>query len=148
MTISVLCLCGVAVLVLRRLRSGRPLRRSSALLVDAFALGLIMIAILFVSATFSGPWITQIRWATFITLGLAPAAFVFGLLGARLARTAVGDLVVELRANPAPGDLRDALARALRDPSLTLAYWLPEFRTYGDLEGRRVSCQTPRAGAR
>ena len=38
-------------------RSGRPLRRASALLVDAFALGLIMIAALLVSLTFGGPWV-------------------------------------------------------------------------------------------
>ena len=78
------------------------------------------------------------RRATFFVLGLAPLVFLVGLLHARLARSAVGDLVVELRADPAPADLRDALARALRDPSLTLAYWLPEFRSYADLDGRPV----------
>ena len=46
--------------------------------------------------------------------------------------------MVELQRDPAPVDLRDALARALRDPSLTLAYWLPDFRSYADLEGRSV----------
>ena len=33
-------------------------------------------------------------------------------------------------------DLRDALARAVRDPSLTLAFWLPDFGRYADLDGR------------
>jgi signal transduction histidine kinase len=138
LTISAICLCGVGVLALRRLRSGRPLRRTSTLLVDAFALGLVMIAALLVSATFNGPWLHQIRWATFITLGLAPVAFVIGLMSARLARSAVGDIFIELRRDPDPADLRDALARALRDPSLALAYWLPEFQTYADLEGTAV----------
>jgi signal transduction histidine kinase len=55
-------------------------------------------------------------------------------------------LFVELRADPAPTDLRDALARALRDPSLTLAYWLPEFRSWADLEGRPV--KLPSSGGR
>jgi signal transduction histidine kinase len=41
-----------------------------------------------------------------------------------------------MRADPAPADLRDALARALRDPSLTLAYWLPEYQTWADVDGR------------
>jgi signal transduction histidine kinase len=69
---------------------------------------------------------------------LAPLAFVIGLLSARLARSAVGDLIVELQREPEPAHLRDALARALRDPSLTLAYWLPEFRAYADLDGGAV----------
>ena len=46
---------------------------------------------------------------------------------------------MELRANPAPDKLRDALARALRDPSLRLAYWLEEFDTYADPDGNPVS---------
>jgi signal transduction histidine kinase len=36
-------------------------------------------------------------------------------------------------------DLRAALAHALRDPSLTLAFWLPEFSTYADAGGRPVA---------
>ena len=134
--VSVSCLTGVGVLALRRWRAGRPLRRSLALLVDAFALALVMIAFLFLSAAFGGPWVAQIRWATFVTLALAPLVFLTGLLQARLAQSALGDLVVELRADLAPSALRDALARALRDPSLELAYWLPEFGTYADVDGR------------
>jgi signal transduction histidine kinase len=57
-------------------------------------------------------------------------------LRARLARSAVAELVVELGRATAPGDLRDALARALRDHSLTLAYWLPDEARYVDVEGR------------
>jgi signal transduction histidine kinase len=136
--VSAACLAGVAILATRRRRSGRPLRRSLALLVDAFALGLVMIAFLFVSLVVDGPAVPQIRWATFVTLGLAPLAFLVGLLHARLARSSVGDLFVELRSDPAPAELQTAIARALRDPSATLAYWLPEFRRYADLEARPV----------
>jgi signal transduction histidine kinase len=109
-----------------------------ALLLDAFALGLVMIALLFVSASFDGPAVQEIRWATFATLGVAPLVFLAALLNARLARSAVGDLVLELRADPAPADLRHSLARALRDPSLELAYWLPDFGVYVDVDGRPV----------
>ena len=134
--VSVFCLAGVGVLASRRRQAGRPLRRSLALLIDAFAFSLVMLAFLFVSSAFDGPWVAQIRWATFVTLALAPIVFLTGLLQARLARSALGDLVVELRADLAPSDLRDALARDLRDPSLDLAYWLPEFDTYADVDGR------------
>jgi signal transduction histidine kinase len=138
LTVSAFCLTGVALLLLRRRGRGRPVRRSRVFIVDAFALGLVMIALLFVSASFGLPAVHQIRWATFVTLSLAPLVFLAGLLNARLARSAVGDLVLELRTEPAPTELRDALARALRDPSLDLAYWLPDFGVYADLDGRPV----------
>jgi signal transduction histidine kinase len=137
LTVSAFCLSGVAVLLLRRRRSDR-LRRAHVLIVDAFALGLVMIALLFISASFDGPAVQEIRWATFATLGLAPVVFLAALLNARLARSAVGDLVLELRAEPAPPDLKEALARALGDSSLELVYWLPDFGVYVDLDGRPV----------
>jgi signal transduction histidine kinase len=136
--VSVSCLAGVGVLAARRWRAGRPLRRSLVLLVDAFALALVLIAFLFLSAAFGGPWVPQIRWAAFVTVALAPVVFLTGIFQARLARSALGELVVELRADLAPSDLRDALARTLRDRSLDLVYWLPEFATYADVDGHPV----------
>jgi signal transduction histidine kinase len=141
--VSAFCVCGVGILAARRWRDGRPLRRSLALLIDAFAVGLVMIAYLLVSYAFDGPGVAEIRWATFVTLGVAPAVFLIGVLHDRLVRSAVGELFLELRADPAPADLRDALARALRDPSLTLAYWLPEFGSYADHDGQPVQLRDP-----
>jgi signal transduction histidine kinase len=140
--ISALCLAAIGVLAARRRGAGRPLRRSLALLIDCFALGLVMIAVLFMSHFFNGPAIEPIRWATFAVIGLAPIAFLIALLHARLVRSALGDLLVELRADPAPADLRDGLARALRDPSLTLGYWLPDFQSYVDVDGRSIKLPT------
>jgi len=134
--VSAFCLSGVAVLAVRRWRVGQPLRRSRALLINVFAVGLVMIAFLFMSSAFGGPAVPEVRWATLVTLGVAPVALLIGFLQSRLARSSVGDLFVELRAEPAPVGLRDALSRALRDPSLTLAYWLPQFRSWADLDGR------------
>ena len=65
-----------------------------------------------------------------------PVAFLVGLLRTRLARGAVADLVVELGGPVEPGALRAALARALRDPSLTVAYWLADRERYVDADGR------------
>jgi signal transduction histidine kinase len=73
-------------------------------------------------------------------LGLAPLAFLAGLLHAQLARTAVADLVLELRGGVS--DLRPALSRALRDPTLTIAYWLPQFGSWADPDGRPVDVPT------
>ena len=52
---------------------------------------------------------------------------------------------VELEHTP-PAGLRDALARALGDPSLELAFWLPEQGEYVDAGGARV--ELPGAGTR
>jgi len=64
-----------------------------------------------------------------------PIALLVGLLRAELARGTVADLVVELSHVP-PGEVRDALARALHDDSLQVAYWLPMRRVYVDEAGR------------
>jgi signal transduction histidine kinase len=146
LTLSALCLAGIALLAARRRGSGSPLRRSVALLVDSFALGLVAIAVLLVAGAFELPAFETIRRITFGVIGLAPVAFLIGLLDARLARSAIGDLVVELRADPAPADLPHAFARALRDPSLTLAYWVPRFETWADLDGRPVALPKPESG--
>src|SRR6266508_701525 len=137
--LSVFSLAGIAVLAARRRSGGRPLRRSLAVLIDAFALGLVAIPVLLMASIFDPSEMETIRRFTYAVIGIAPFAFLFVLLRARLARSGVGDLFVELRADPAPAELRDALARALRDPSLTLAYWLPQFRTWADLDGRPVA---------
>ena len=144
--ISAISLAGIAVLAARRRGAGRPLRRSSALLVDSFALALVMIAVLLVAGYNEWPSFETIRRATLLVIGIAPVAFLIGLLHARLARSAVADLFVELRVDPRPADLRDALARALRDPSLALAYWLPEYGTYADLDGRPIDLEDERGG--
>ena len=70
--------------------------------------------------------------AGFIAL---PLTLLAGLLRARLARANVADLVLELDRTP-PQQLRTALARALGDPTLELAFWTPARRGYVDGEGQ------------
>jgi signal transduction histidine kinase len=140
--ISALALAGIALLVARRVRAGRAVRRSRELVVDSFVFALVMVAVGAPVSAFQPPAVEPIRWAGYAVVGAAPLAFLFALLGARLARSAIGDLFVELRGEPAPAELRDALARALGDNSLTLAYWLPDFESYADLEGQPVELPT------
>jgi signal transduction histidine kinase len=144
--LSVLSLAGIGLLAGRRRRSVRPLRRSLALLVDSFALCLVMIAALLLAGAFAWPSFPTIQRITFAVIGLAPVAFLMGLLNARLSRSALGDLLLQLRADPAPADLRGALADALRDPSLTLAYWLPEFGSWADVNGQAAELPEPGSG--
>ncbi len=68
-----------------------------------------------------------------------PLAFLAGLLRTRLAHACVAELMVTLGEGVAPGALRDALARGLGDPSLQLAYWIPERSGYVDLHGYPVT---------
>ncbi len=76
-------------------------------------------------------------WIETIGLLCVPLALGLGLLWGHSARSAVADLVVELERTPA-GSVRDALARTLGDPSLELALWLPDRKSYVDGDGRPV----------
>jgi signal transduction histidine kinase len=140
------CLIGVGILALRRWRASSPSRRPSGLLIDVFALGLVMVAAFCVLSALNSPAVVEVRWAEFVTLGIAPIVFLFAILDARLARSGVGDLIIELRSEPSAADLRLALSRALRDPSLALVYWLPEFGTYSDLDGQAVELPDASSG--
>jgi signal transduction histidine kinase len=80
-------------------------------------------------------WVDAI---SYVIVAAVPLALTIDLLRGTLGRGAVAELVVELGDTRAPGHLRDALARALHDPTLSLAYWLPEQRRYVDVEGRPV----------
>jgi signal transduction histidine kinase len=71
-----------------------------------------------------------------------PLVLAGGLLWAAKARGAAADLVVELADTP-PGSVRDALARALGDPSLELGLWLPDRGAYVDPEGRPLTLPGP-----
>src|SRR5215211_1524507 len=144
--LSAIALAGIALLATRRRGSAMPRRRAVALMVDSSALGLVMIAALLLAAAFEVTMFETIRRITFAVIGLAPVAFLVGLLDARLARSAIGDLLVELRTDPPPADLRDAFSHALRDPSLTLAYWLPRFESWVDLDGRPVELPAADSG--
>jgi signal transduction histidine kinase len=83
-------------------------------------------------------------WGTFVTLAIS-LALAAGILWGAAGRGAVADLVVALERTP-PGSVREALARALGDPSLELALWLPERRTYVDREGRPLELPTASSG--
>jgi signal transduction histidine kinase len=65
----------------------------------------------------------------------------WGLLRERLARGSVARLVVELGRSPRPGAVREALALALGDPTLELAYRRPNADEYVDATGRGIAVE-------
>jgi signal transduction histidine kinase len=67
---------------------------------------------------------------------------LIGLLRAPWERAPVTDFVVEL-GEVRSGTLRDALARALGDPSLIVGYWLPDTGIYAGPDGARLELPEP-----
>jgi signal transduction histidine kinase len=76
-------------------------------------------------------------WWQITGVAAVPIAMLAGLLRARLARLTVAGLVVDLEDTP-PHGIRDALARALDDPTLEVAFWLPERAEFVDADGAPV----------
>lgn len=135
------------VLVGRRLVRATPRARRvlAPLLLAGIAVGLRAVAecvFTFVDRPFANEYLFWWQVAAFLAL---PAALLGGLLQARLARASVGDLVVELERTP-PHGLRDALARGLGDPTLEVAFWLPERLAFADGDGRPVDLPAEGAG--
>jgi len=72
--------------------------------------------------------------------------FVASTLFARTARGAVGTAIVDLGPEAPPGMLRDALARALGDATLQLAFRLPDGSGYLDTAGQPLDPARPGPG--
>ena len=141
-TVSALLVLGAIRLILRRRHEGKPLRPAIAYVEDTFPLVLLMLAWLYIVQVLGWEqWLPITRWTTFAVIGVTPVLFLIALLQARLGRASVADLLVELGVNPGPAELQEAVARALRDPSATLAYWLPEFDSYADVDGRQLEVE-------
>jgi signal transduction histidine kinase len=81
-----------------------------------------------------------------VALALIAAGIGWGFARVRHTRAAVAELVAALDGSPAPGALRDELAHVLRDPTLLLAYWLPERAGYVDATGADTELPGPLSG--
>lgn len=144
------CLVLGSVLVIRRwLLGGRAKRRSLSpvfwsllpILLAFLPWTLMSVAGLIWSKTqvlpVLAPLLTAANLSPLLLVAL-PFGFLIGLLRTGLDMASVGDLVVRLSDGLTPDQLQPALARALQDPSLEVAYWLPTLERFADLEGKRV----------
>jgi signal transduction histidine kinase len=75
-----------------------------------------------------------------------PALFVISTVRARTAGGALGTAIVDLEPGAPPARLRDALARALGDSTLQLAFRLPDGAGYLDTSGQAVDPARPAPG--
>jgi signal transduction histidine kinase len=120
-----------------------PLRRALAPVVGTGGAAIVLIAGLYATYTIAPGVYDVLTWLLLAVVAAFPFAFLIGLLRMRLARLAVGRLVVDLGSTPAESELRDALRRALLDPTLTLAYWQPDLGGFVARGGRPVSLPQP-----
>ena len=82
--------------------------------------------------------LTPISWLQTTGALVAALTALIGVAVVWQTRGAVGDLVVELD-RIEPGGVRDALARAIGDPTLELALWLPDRGVWTDEGGREIT---------
>jgi len=141
---AVLTLTAVGLLTYRWLRASRPQRREVTWVLLAGNATLIALAVTVVDDLLGNPLSSGPAKVWFLTLALVPIAVLATFVRRRLARGSVAGLVVQLGAPTGPSDLRVALARALGDPSLDLAYWFPAEARYVTADGRPV--EVPAAG--
>lgn len=134
--------------VARWARASGPARRAlSPLLIAGGAAAFVYVAAS--SASLRGiP--TDLRltllWAQDVSLALFPIGFLVGFLRVYMTRSAIAALVVELGKTPTPARLRDALANALGDPTLAVAYWSAGSEAYVDMEGEALALPAEGSG--
>jgi hypothetical protein len=137
-------LIGVCVLLVRRWReAGRVQRRALApVLLTGAACAALGVASLVPEWLGAAGVARVLDYVLIVLISAVPFAFLVGLLRSSHSRAgAVSALVERLGGISA----RDALAEALGDPTLALAYWLPEPGVFVDAEGRRVELPAPRS---
>ncbi|MDX6534077.1 MAG: hypothetical protein QOF68_1821, partial [Gaiellales bacterium] len=106
--------------------------------VAVTALG-VLLAVMIVRPNSDAPF-----YLLSLTLAAVPQGFLIGLLRTQLGRSgAVSGLIAEVEESDEPDRLRAALRRALGDPSLEVAYWLPDQQRYVNAEGDPVEMPGP-----
>src|SRR5262249_10326448 len=120
----------IGLLIRRWLRAGAARRRVIAPVVLAGCVTLAALGWTVVFDLLGDPLgalpSTIFRWL----FASVPIAVLYVFLQRRLSRGKVAGLVVELGEPSTSMDLGHALARALGDPSLELAFWFPAERRY------------------
>jgi signal transduction histidine kinase len=128
----------IAVLTRRWWRASAPQRRAVLPVLVAGLATLVALIWNVVEDLFGSPLGALPANVWFYTMATVPVAVMFVFLQRRLDRGVVAGLVVKLGAPTVAAGLRDALAQALGDPSLELAFWFPAERSYVDADGTPV----------
>jgi signal transduction histidine kinase len=147
---GVVLIAAMLVLLVGRWRRATPSQRR--FLVPVYSAGIAVAGMLIVVVALQAGGLEHgaldALWAmAMVPLALVPYLFLGTLIRARMIQSgAVGELVARLSEAPRPGELRDALAAALGDPSIELVYWLPEDARFVDATGHPVDLPSPGSG--
>jgi signal transduction histidine kinase len=140
----------LARLVQRRHEASAPLRRAVTPVFLAGAALMVALAALLIAGLLEpfGDNVTMdLFYACAFAFGLVPYVFLAGLVRGRWIRgRGLGTLITRLGQAPSAGGLREELARALGDPSVELAYWLPDTRQYVGATGHPLVLPAPGDG--
>jgi signal transduction histidine kinase len=144
--VAAICVIGVSVAILLRrgIRGGEAQRRAltPVLWTAGVAFSAFIVAKGIDAAT--GEPQDALNRLSEALVATIPFGFLIGLLRSRLAQgAALSALIAQVGQLPGEGPLRAALADALGDPSLALAYWLPESERFVDALGHPVSVSGP-----
>ena len=138
----------ITLLIKRWLRASAAQRRAVAPVLVAGCATLAALAWTVVFDLLGDPLGALPANVYFTLMATVPAAVLFVFLQRRLARGMVAGLIVELGRPSASVNLREALARALGDPSLQLAFWFPPEKHYVDGDGTPVKLPDDDSGRR
>jgi signal transduction histidine kinase len=133
----------IALLIVRRTRASQPRRRAAEPVLPAGIVAMAALIGTIVNDLTGDPFNRTPSLIFFYTSAAVPIAVLVVFLQRRLARGNVAGLVVQLGKPTTAAGLRDTLARTLGDPSLELAFWLPEEKRYVSEDGRPVLLPDP-----
>ena len=138
--VSIALFGGVVAILYLRWRDSAPSQRRAfapVLAVGSLTLALLLTELIVEQADLSSTIADRMTLAIFASLACLPFAFLVGLLRAHFSHAdAISSVVARLGGDGGRGALRDGLAEALGDPTLELAYWVPDQDAYVDAKGR------------
>jgi signal transduction histidine kinase len=148
--IGALVVAAVLVVLAKRWKRASPAQRR--FLVPVYSAGMAVLLLLIVLVLLQAGGLRTdaldvIWFASMVPFALVPYLFLGTLVRARMIQSgAVGELMARLGETPQRGELRNALARALGDPSLQLVYWLSDDERFVDAHGHEVTLPGPGSG--
>ncbi|HEY1514911.1 MAG TPA: sensor histidine kinase [Solirubrobacteraceae bacterium] len=141
--ISIAVLGAVVAILFRRWRDSAASQRrglAPVLAVGTLTFVLLMSSLIVQQADLSSSIADALTLALFGSLACLPFAFLVGLLRFHFSQAeAISSLVGRLGGGEGRGALRRALAEALGDPTLELAYWVPSQAAYVDADGQPMA---------
>jgi signal transduction histidine kinase len=148
--IAIALLGAVVAILYRRWRDSTLSQRRAfapVLAVGSLTFALLMTEWIVEQANLSSSIADALTLTLFGSLACLPFAFLVGLVRFRFSQAeALSSLVGRLGGGRGRGALRNALAEALGDPTLQLAYWVSNRDAYVDAEGQPMRVEPPPHG--